>query len=216
VTSFDPVTPLLSLARYALAGLRVLLLMTLLLGVVYPLAVTGVAQVVAPWRADGSLVAVDGGRAESPADAVGSELIGQLVDDERLFQPRPSAAGDGYDTLATYGSNLGPSSPELLALVRERRTEVAEREGVPVDRVPPDAVTASASGLDPHVSPAYAALQVPRVAEALGLSEDEVRDAVAEHTTGRTLGILGEPRVAVLPLNLALLRAAGERVGSGQ
>ncbi len=216
MTSFDPVTPLLSLARYALAGLRVLLLMTLLLGVVYPLAVTGVAQVVAPWRADGSLVAADGGRADSPAEAVGSELIGQVVDDERLFQPRPSAAGDGYDTLATYGSNLGPSSPSCSpwcgSVVRRSRSG----RGVPESRVPPDAVTASASGLDPHVSPAYAALQVPRVARALGLSEAEVRDAVADHTAGRALGVLGEPRVAVLPLNLALLRAAGERVGSGE
>ncbi|MDF9715544.1 potassium-transporting ATPase subunit KdpC [Nocardioides sp. ChNu-153] len=201
---------LLTLLRQSLAGLRVLLAATLLVGVAYPLAVTGIAQAVSPWRANGSLVTADGDRTTDPGEAVGSALLGQGVDDAGLFQPRPSAAGDGWDPLATAGSNLGPESPELLALVEERRTEVAAREGVDPADVPPDALTASASGLDPHVSQEYAALQVPRVAAAQGLAEDEVRALVAEHTSGRTLGVLGEPHVDVLGLNIAVLGAAGE------
>lgn len=196
--------------RFSLAGARLLLVATLVLGVGYPLLVTGVAQVAFPWRADGSLVTATGAHTTDPDDAVGSALVGQAVDDEGLFLPRPSAAGDGYDTLATYGSNWGPEAPELIAAIRERRTEVAEREGVPESAVPPDAVTASGSGLDPHVSEAYAALQVPRVAAAQALDETEVRALVAEHTEGRTAGVLGEPRVNVLLLNLAVLAAAGD------
>lgn len=201
---------LLSLARFSFAGLRVLLALTLVLGVAYPLVVTGVAQVVFPWQADGSLVTRTGATTTDPGDAVGSALVGQLVDDQGLFQPRPSAAGDGYDTLSTYGSNWGPEAPELLREIRTRRAQVADREGVPAADVPPDAVTASASGLDPHVSPAYAAIQVRRVARAQGLSEERVRALVAEHTDRRPLGVLGEPGVAVLTLNLAVLRAAGD------
>ena len=155
---------LFALFRQSLAGLRVLLAATLLLGVAYPLLVTGVAQVVAPWRAHGSLVTATGEHTTDPDEAVGSELIGQLVDDPGLFQPRPSAAGDGYDTLSTYGSNLGPENPDLIAAIKERKAEVAEREGVDPSEVPPDAVTASGSGLDPHISVEYAELQVPRVA----------------------------------------------------
>lgn len=196
---------ILSFLRQTLAGLRVLLLMTVVLGVLYPLAITGVAQVAFPWRAEGSLVTATGEHTTDPDEAVGSALLGQLVEDEGLFQPRPSAAGDGYDPLATAGSNLGPESPDLLATVEQRLTEVAEREGVAVEEVPADAVTASASGLDPHISPTYAALQVPRVAEAQGLTEAEVADLVEEHTQGRTLGVLGEPRVDVLALNIAVL-----------
>ena len=201
---------LFQLARQSLAGLRVLLAMTLVLGVGYPLLVTGVAQTVVPWRADGSLVAADGSPVSDPADAVGSALLGQPVADDRLFVPRPSAAGDGYDPLATAGSNLGPENPELLALVRDRQQEVARREGVGTDEVPADAVTASASGLDPHISPAYAALQVPRVARETGLAEVDVRRLVARATRGRDLGVLGEPRVDVLALNGAVLTALGE------
>lgn len=196
---------ILSFLRQTLAGLRVLLLMTVVLGVLYPLAITGVAQVAFPWRAEGSLVTATGEHTTDPDEAVGSALLGQLVEDEGLFQPRPSAAGDGYDPLATAGSNLGPESPDLLATVEQRLTEVAEREGVAVEEIPADAVTASASGLDPHISPTYAALQVPRVAEAQGLTEAEVADLVEEHTQGRTLGVLGEPRVDVLALNIAVL-----------
>lgn len=201
---------LLSLARFSLAGLRVLLALTLVLGVGYPLVVTGIAQVAFPWRADGSLVTRTGASTTDPDDAVGSALVGQVVDDDGLFQPRPSAAGDGYDTLSTYGSNWGPEAPELLREIRARRAAVAERERVPAADVPADAVTASASGLDPHVSPAYAAIQVPRVARAQGLSEERVRALVAAHTDRRPLGVLGEPGVDVLTLNLAVLRAAGD------
>ncbi|WP_244930794.1 potassium-transporting ATPase subunit KdpC [Nocardioides sp. W7] len=194
-----------ALFRQSLAGLRLLLAATLLLGVAYPLLVTGVAAVAAPWQSRGSLVTADGSHTTDPDEAVGSALLGQAVTDESLFSPRPSAAGDGYDTLSTYGSNLGPESPDLIASIEELRAAVAEREGVDVSAVPADAVTASGSGLDPHISAAYADLQVPRVAAANGLSEDAVRALVEEHTSGRTLGVLGEPRVNVLQLNLAVL-----------
>jgi potassium-transporting ATPase KdpC subunit len=196
-----------ALGRYSLAGLRVLIALTVLLGVVYPLVVTGFAQAVVPWRANGSLVTESGQHTTHVGDAVGSRLIGQLVDDPTLFQPRPSAAGDGYDMLSSYGSNYGPESPELIAAIKERKAEVAEREGVPESAVPPDAVTASGSGLDPDISPAYAALQVPRVARENGLSEDEVTQMVTDATHGRPLGVLGEPTVNVLLLNIAV-RAA--------
>ena len=199
---------LYALARFSLAGLKLLLAATLVLGVLYPLAVTGVSQVALPWRADGSLVTATGEHTTDPDDAVGSALLGQAVpDDAGLFVPRPSAAGDGYDPLATAGSNLGPESPELVGLIRERKAAVAAREGVDESAVPPDAVTASASGLDPDVSPAYADLQVARVAAAQGLEESVVRRLVDEHTSGRTAGVLGEPRVNVLALNTAVLAA---------
>lgn len=201
---------LFSLYRQSLAGLRAMLVATLVLGLAYPLVVQGAAAVAAPWASQGSMVTTDGERTTDPDEAVGSALIGQVVDDPELFQPRPSAAGDGYDTLASAGSNLGPESSDLVALVQERQAEVAAREGVDVSQVPVDAVTASGSGLDPHVSVAYAELQAPRVAEAQGLDFAEVQALVREHTDGRTLGILGEPRVNVLELNAAVLRAADD------
>ena len=141
---------------------------------------------------------------------MGSAIIGQLVDDPDLFQPRPSAAGDGYDMLSSYGSNYGPEEPALIKAIKERKAEIAEREGVSESDVPPDAVTASGSGLDPDISVAYADLQVPRVAAANGLSEDEVRDLVDENTSGRTWGVLGEPHVNVLMLNIAVQEAAAD------
>ncbi|MFB9315665.1 potassium-transporting ATPase subunit KdpC [Nocardioides plantarum] len=199
---------LLSLFRNSLAGLRVLVALTLVLGVAYPLLVTGFAQAVAPWRANGSLVTATGEHTTDRGEAVGSALIGQLVDDPTLFQPRPSAAGDGYDMLSTYGSNLGPESPDLIAAITQRKAEVAEREGVAESQVPPDAVTASGSGLDPHISEAYAALQVPRVARENDLSEDVVRRLVDKATHGRPLGVLGEPTVNVLLLNISVKNAA--------
>lgn len=194
-----------------LAALRALLVLTVLLGLAYPLAVTGVARLVLPDRAGGSLV-------RSGGEVVGSSLIGQAFTDgagnplPQWFQSRPSAAGAtdrnpaGYDPTASGASNLGPTNPELVRLVEERRAAVAAFEGVPADRVPPDAVTASGSGLDPDISPAYAALQVDRVARARGLAPAVVAGLVREHTRGRTLGVLGEPRVNVLELNLALAR----------
>ncbi|CAN5603450.1 potassium-transporting ATPase subunit C [soil metagenome] len=196
-----------ALFRHSLAGLRLLALATLLLGVVYPLVVTGIAQVALPWRADGSLLTATGAHTTDAGDAVGSALLGQSVDDAGLFQPRPSAAG--YDPLASGGSNLGPESPDLIASIEQRKAEVAAREGVSPTAVPPDAVTASASGLDPHISVAYADLQVARVAAATGLTEAVVRALVDDHTAGRALGVLGEPRVNVLELNLAVRATAG-------
>jgi len=196
---------LYALFRQSLAGLRVLIAATLLLGVAYPLAVYGAAAVAAPWKSHGSLVAVTGAHTTDPDNAVGSALLGQTVDDDTLFQNRPSAAGDGYDPLNSYGSNYGPESPDLIAAIKERKAAIAEREGVDPADVPPDAVTASGSGLDPDISVAYAELQVPRVAAAHDLTEDAVRRLVDEHTSGRTWGVLGEPRVNVLELNIAVL-----------
>jgi K+-transporting ATPase ATPase C chain len=198
-----------TLLAHTLAGARVLLGFTLLLGLAYPLAVTGAGQALFGWRADGSLVTATGEPTRDRAEAVGSALVGQPFDGEQWFHPRPSAAGDGYDTLASGGSNLGPESPELVDAITDRRAAVAATEGVDPAAVPADAVTASGSGLDPHISPDYAALQVDRVAAARGLDPAVVRALVAEHTTGRTLGVLGDVRVDVLGLNLALENQAG-------
>ena len=188
------------------AALRAVLVLTLVLGLAYPLAVTLLAQTLMPARADGSLLRAPDGT------VVGSVLIGQSftgADGRPLpewFQSRPSAAGDGHDAGASGGSNLGPENPELVAAVEGRREAVAAFEGVDPDRVPVDALTASASGLDPHVSPEYALLQVPRVAEARGLPEEELRALVGRSIEGRDLGFLGEERVNVLELNIALDR----------
>ncbi len=141
---------------------------------------------------------------------MGSALIGQSFTDAdgnplpEWFQPRPSAAGDGYDAGASSGSNLGPENEDLIAAIEERKAQIAEFNGVAVAEIPADAVTASASGLDPHISPEYARLQVARVAEARGLPESEVRDLVESRIQARDLGYLGEPTVNVLQLNLAL------------
>lgn len=188
------------------AALRAVLVLTLVLGLAYPLAVTLLAQVLMPARADGSLLQAPDGT------VVGSALIGQsfIGPDGRplpeWFQSRPSAAGDGHDAGASGGSNLGPENPDLVAAVEERREAVAAFEGVDPDRVPADALTASASGLDPHISPEYALLQVPRVAAARGLPEEELRALVGRSIEGRDLGYLGEERVNVLELNIALDR----------
>ncbi|MFI2754532.1 potassium-transporting ATPase subunit KdpC [Cellulomonas sp. P22] len=193
---------LVALTRQTWAGLRVLLLLTLVLGFAYPLAVTGVAQLAFPWQANGSLVDAEGTHVNEPDQAIGSLLIGQTFEGDEWFHPRPSAGG--YDTLASGGSNLGPTDPGLLATVSERRAEVAAQDGVDPASVPPDALTASGSGLDPDISPAYARQQVERVAQARGLSAAEVAALVDRTTQGRDLGVLGEPRVDVLELNVAL------------
>jgi len=189
--------------RQTWTGLRALLIMTAVLGIGYPLVVLGIGQAAFPAQANGTLLEVDG-------EVVGSALIGQSFTDAdgaplpEWFQSRPSAAGTGYDGGASSGSNYGPESPDLIAAIEERRAAIAEFEGVDPDDVPADALTASASGLDPHISPAYALLQVPRVAAARGLDEDEVRALVERFTQGRDLGYLGEPTVNVLLLNAAL------------
>jgi K+-transporting ATPase ATPase C chain len=193
---------LATLTRHSMAGLRILLAFTLVTGLAYPLAMTAVGQVAFPWQANGSLVQSDGARTTSRSDAVGSSLIAQGFTGEEYFHPRPSAGE--YDTLASGGSNLGPLNPDLVAAIEELKAAVAAENGVAPADVPADAVTASGSGLDPHISPEYAAIQVARVAEARGLSVADVEAAVAAHTAGRDLGVLGEPRVNVLDLNLAL------------
>ncbi|PZE94688.1 potassium-transporting ATPase subunit KdpC [Curtobacterium sp. MCBD17_008] len=193
-----------SFSRSAGVSVRLTVLATVVLGVAYPLAVWGVGQAAFHDQANGSMVT------DASGAVVGSSLIGQSFagkDADRWFQSRPSAAGDGYDAGASSGSNLGPSNPDLTKAVEERRAAIAEADGVPASQVPADAVTASGSGLDPDISPAYADQQVSRVAAARGLSEARVRALVAEHTDGRQLGVLGAPAVNVLELNLALARA---------
>ncbi|PRX92161.1 K+-transporting ATPase ATPase C chain [Allonocardiopsis opalescens] len=193
--------------RQAAAGLRVLAALTVVLGLGYPLAVLGAGQLLMPGQANGSMVERDG-------EPVGSRLIGQPVEDPSYFHGRPSAAGEGYDPLSSGASNLAPTSPELLAAVEERRAAAAELNGVPPEAVPPDALTASGSGLDPHISPAYARLQADRVARERGMDPAAVAALVEEHVQGRGLGFLGEPAVNVLELNLALDEAA-EAAGAG-
>ena len=189
--------------RQTWTALRALLILTVVLGLLYPLAITGVAQVALPAQANGSMLVVDG-------EVVGSRLIGQSFTDAdgaalpEWFQSRPSAAGDGYDGGASSGSNYGPENPDLVEAITTRRESIAALEGVSVDEIPADAVTASGSGLDPHISPAYARLQVDRVAEARGLERSVVADLVASMIQGRDLGYVGEPRVNVLELNARL------------
>jgi potassium-transporting ATPase KdpC subunit len=181
--------------RQLWTGLRVLLVLTVLLGIAYPLATWAVSYLPFADQRTGSVLTVGG-------EPRGSRLIGQTADGPGWFQPRPSA--NDYDGLASGGSNLGPNSPDLVRAVEERRAAVAERDGVPAAAVPPDALTASGSGLDPFISPAYAAIQVDRVARERRLPVERVRTLVAEHTEGRLLGFLGQPRVNTVTLNAAL------------
>lgn len=197
-------TPLAQPAiRQLWASMRMMVVLTVLLGLAYPLAMTGFAQLVFPGRADGSLVEQDG-------RTVGSSLIGQSFDGQpQYFQSRPSAAGDGYDPLASSASNLGPENPDLVKAIAERRVAAARLDGTDPAQVAPDALLASASGLDPQISPTFAAQQVARVARERSLTTDRVRALVEKYTDGRTLGFLGEPRVNVLMLNMALDRLSG-------
>jgi len=173
--------------------------LTVLLGLVYPLAVTGLAHLLFPRQAAGSLI-------YRGTEVIGSRLIGQPFASPGYFHSRPSAAGAGYDGTASGGTNLGPTSKKLIEAQVAPAVAAARAENPSVQalKVPVDLVTSSASGLDPHITPAAAEYQVARVAKARSLSEEEVRRLVAEHTEGRQLGILGEPRVNVLELNLAL------------
>jgi K+-transporting ATPase ATPase C chain len=170
---------------------------TILLGIIYPLLVTGIAQVLFPKKANGQLIEANG-------KVIGSRIIGQAFTSAGHFHSRLSSAGNGYDPLNTNGSQLGPTNQKLIDRVKgDVATAQQENPGTPV---PIDLVTASASGLDPEISPASAAFQFPRVAKARGVSEEQLRQLVATHTEDRQLGVLGEPRVNVLELNLDLDR----------
>ncbi|WP_304271201.1 potassium-transporting ATPase subunit KdpC [Brevundimonas naejangsanensis] len=171
-------------------------LFTGVLGVAYPFAVTGVAQTVFSEQADGSLVRDKAGK------VVGSALVGQTFAAPVYLHPRPSAAGDGYDASSSSGANLGPLNPDLIARVKTDADALRAETGAAV--IPADAVTASASGLDPHISPAYAELQIARIASARGVGEAQVREVIEQHVEGRTFGVLGQPRVNVLLTNMAL------------
>jgi potassium-transporting ATPase KdpC subunit len=186
------------LRRQLLAAFGMVIVFTVLTGLVYPLVVTAIGQIAFHDKAEGSLVEVDG-------KVVGSSLIGQSFTAERYFHPRPSAAGDGYDASESSGSNLGPSNPAFLSTVEQRVADYrAENSHAADAAVPVDAVTASGSGLDPHISIANARLQAPRVAAARGLDAEVVLELIEKHTDGRDLGFLGEPGVNVLELNIAL------------
>lgn len=183
--------------RQSWVALRLLLLMTLIVGIAYPLLMFAVGRLVSG-SSDGSYVR------DASGVVVGSALIGQQFEGEEWFWPRPSAAGDGYDALSSGGSNLAADNPDLVAAVGERQAVAAAADGVRPQDVPADAVTASGSGLDPDISPEYARQQVARVATARGLQPDVVAGLVDAAIQGRILGFIGEPRVNVLQLNLAL------------
>jgi K+-transporting ATPase ATPase C chain len=168
---------------------------TILLGIIYPLVVTGISQVFFPDKANGQLIRRNG-------VVIGSRIIGQQFSSPAYFHSRPSAAGNGYDAGNSGGSNLGPTNQKLIDRVKQDVAALqAENPGQPV---PIDLVTTSGSGLDPDISPAAAEFQAPRIARERGISQDEVRRLIGEHTSGRQFGFLGEPRVNVLELNLAL------------
>lgn len=186
-------------------GLRIKLFMTLLLGIVYPLATTSICQYVFPRQANGSLIRA-GGR------VIGSELIGQKFARPEYFQPRPSAAGtDGYDATASGGSNYGPTNKKLIDRVKGSAEAFRKDNPDFTGPIPADLLTASASGLDPHISPAAAQAQATRIASARGISPDEVTQLIRQFTEAPDLGILGEARVNVLKLNLALDRRSPRR-----
>ncbi len=190
-----------SFLRQLAPAFTALIVLTVLTGVIYPLAVTAVAQVTFHDKANGSVVTVDG-------KAVGSSLIGQQFAATRYFHSRPSAAGSGYDGSSSSGSNLGPTNPALLQVVAERVASYRAENGLTdTQKVPVDAVTASASGLDPHISIANARLQAQRVATARGMKIGFVLAAISVHIDDRPLGILGDPGVNVLELNIALDKA---------
>ena len=185
----------MNILRNLVVAVLMTVVTTVLLGLVYPMVVTVLAQAIFPAQANGQLIVRDG-------RIVGSSLIAQRFSSPTYFHPRPSAAGSGYDAANSAGSQLGPTNRTLIETTREN--VAAARRDNPGRPVPIDLVTASASGLDPHISPAAAEFQVPRVARTRGISEHDLRRLVLEHTDGRQWGFLGEPRVNVLELNLAL------------
>lgn len=189
-------------------AIRAMLIFTVVLGVGYTAILTGIGQLVLPWQSNGSLVTVGG-------KVVGSALIGQSFTDKKgkalpeWFQSRPSAAGTGYDASASSGSNYGPENADLIKAVKERKAAIAKLDGVSPSSIPADALTGSASGLDPHISPEYALEQVARVAGARNLSESAVNSLVESKIQLPDLGYLGEPRVNVVDLNIALASLKG-------
>ena len=185
----------MNILRNLVVAVLMTVVTTVLLGLVYPMVVTVLAQAIFPAQANGQLIVRDG-------QVIGSPLIAQEFSSPQYFHPRPSAAGSGYDAANSAGSQLGPTNRKLIDTIREN--VASARRDNPGRPVPIDLVTASASGLDPHISPAAAEFQVPRVARTRGISEHDLRRLVLEHTDGRQWGFLGEPRVNVLELNLAL------------
>jgi K+-transporting ATPase ATPase C chain len=183
-----------SVIRHALL---IFLALTVVTGIAYPVVITGLAQIVFPYQANGSLIERDG-------KVIGSELIGQQFDDPRYFWSRPSATTPAYNASASTGSNLGPTNPAQLDAVRSLAAKLRNAHPDQNGPVPVDLVTASGSGLDPHISPAAAVYQIGRVAQARGLKQETLRELVWQHTEGRQFGVLGEPRVSVLELNLAM------------
>jgi potassium-transporting ATPase KdpC subunit len=205
--------------RQHIAAFRALLVFTVLCGLIYPAVMVGVAQLVAPNHANGSMVSYNG-------RTVGSALLCQEFADAKgnplpkYFQPRPSNAVDatsktdyGCNPLFSAASNLGPNNPDQIKLIKERQQAIAAFDHVPVSEIPADAVTASGSGLDPGISPQNAAIQVNRVAEARNLPTSEVKALVDKYTQGRTFGFLGEPAVNVLKLNIALDQLSAKSAG---
>ena len=182
-----------------LPGLRIKLFMTVVLGVIYPLAMTGLSQLLFPGKANGSLI-TQGDK------VIGSELIGQNFTKPEYFHPRPSAAGNGYDAANSAGSNYGPTNQKLIDRVKASIDQVRKENPDYAGPIPADLITTSASGLDPHLSPDSARVQSARVAKARGLAVEQVNQLVSQFTEGPTLGLLGEPRVNVLMLNLELDR----------
>ena len=189
-----------------LIALRTTVVTLVLTGILYPFVITGLAQLLFPWRANGSFVWDERGQ------VVGSELIGQNFTHPAYFRPRPSAAGEGYDAAASSGSNLGPTAKKLQERVVEDLERLKEENPEAQGPVPIEFVTTSASGLDPHLSPHAALWQVPRVASTRGVAPERVRAVVHTYTESRTFGLLGEPRINVLLLNLALDRQFGRPI----
>jgi K+-transporting ATPase ATPase C chain len=186
-------------------GFKMMLVLTVLTGLLYPGVVTGLCQVLFPARANGSLIVANG-------HAIGSELIGQNFKKPEYFQPRPSAAGnDGYDPMASGASNLGPTNQKLADRVKDSVASFRKNNPDYTGPIPADLVTASGSGLDPDISPASAEAQAARIAKARGVPVEQVRNLIASHTQGRDFGFMGDPRVNVLEINLALDQAAPPR-----
>ena len=186
-------------------GFKMMLVLTVLTGLLYPGVVTGLCQVFFPARANGSLIVANG-------HVIGSELIGQNFKRPEYFQPRPSAAGnDGYDPMASSASNLGPTSQKLAARVKDSVASFRKNNPDYTGPIPADLVTSSGSGLDPDISPASAEAQAARIAKARGIPVEQVRNLIVGHTQGRDLGFMGDPRVNVLEINLALDQAAPPR-----